>query len=83
MEGEGLFGKEKVSTHGIQRTSKYAARRRGQESINTSLSLSSAQIFSSTVPIHFWPPLSASLFLNMPLKTCCVSSTYEQVIHGT
>ena len=25
MEGEGLFGKEKVSTHGIQRTSKYAA----------------------------------------------------------
>ena len=38
MEGEGLFGKEKVSTHGIQRTS--MQREGGGKRALTSLSLS-------------------------------------------
>ena len=62
MEGEGLFGKEKVSTHGIQRTSMQREGGRGQESINISLS-QAPKSFHPQFPFisgHYSPLLSFS-----------------------
>ena len=47
MEGEGLFGKEKVSTHGIQRTSmqREGGGKRALTSLSLSLSLKRPNLF--------------------------------------
>ena len=62
MEGEGLFGKEKVSTHGIQRTSMQREGGGGQGSINISLSRA-PKSFHPQFPFisgHYSPLLSFS-----------------------
>ena len=74
MEGEGLFGKEKVSTHGIQRTS---MQRKRQESIN--ISLSQAQSFHPKLSfISRHSPLLQSLSLSLSLSfSRCYSNNAE------